>query len=368
MTATTKHVDYQDFIRNDVHVDAEVTNRNTVFNSDDSEFEPQENFRTPRRTRQSARTRKNQDLELSSESEDDDIEMELLREQKLLLEKQVAKNEQKADKFKLKQEVETLKTRLKSSSLNDKKPNASTKSSVIIKDLRKMRELNSRVNRNYDGLLESDSEVAPVTQGRQRISLKSGRDKKLIDLVASPQAWPQCYLELQYVSKGKTYDELSQSEFGAGYIGILETLHPLSVEYQARIAHYKTLMYYSTMYSWKAVLDLHGAVLHDIERGNRKWGDNFSQLEVMMLHHAAPRTHQSRRESSPSNDSTQTKRRTLFCKDYQTGKCEFTEDEHIGLVRDARRLVKHVCASCLLNDAVERNHPSMDSTCPHQTN
>ena len=96
-----------------------------------------------------------------------------------------------------------------------------------LQDLRSKKSLSARVDRFLATLDDSSSDEdndgkdhLPVSRGR-RHTLKSGRDRKLTSRVLSPQLWPHSHLSLSYISKDKKYDDLSLTEFAAGYAAIL---------------------------------------------------------------------------------------------------------------------------------------------------
>ena len=69
------------------------------------------------------------------------------------------------------------------------------------------------------------------------------------------------------------YEELTLAEFVAGYGQILLSPDLSEVERSSRLKHLVSLMYFSQLYDWQAVLSFHGAVLLEIERGLLKWED-----------------------------------------------------------------------------------------------
>ena len=79
----------------------------------------------------------------------------------------------------------------------------------------------------------------------------------------------------------KTYEDLSMSEFCAAYMTILEKEGDDKLMH--RIAHLKELVYLSTRYKWRSILDYHGACLLEIERGQLKWGESFQLLQSTTL-------------------------------------------------------------------------------------
>ena len=75
------------------------------------------------------------------------------------------------------------------------------------------------------------------------------------------------HLSLSYVSKDKTYDDLTLAEFAARYAAILQrpTLPPQ--ELRARIVHLSSLLYLPIQFTWSSFRDRHAAVLFEIDCG-----------------------------------------------------------------------------------------------------
>lgn len=88
------------------------------------------------------------------------------------------------------------------------------------------------------------------------------------------------------------------AEFVAGYVQILyKDISPL--ERTAREKHLVSSMYFAQQYEWSAILNFHGSVSLEVERGPVTWGDPFLNLESRTLYENA----------SPAP--------VLFCRDYQ---------------------------------------------------
>ncbi|CAH3169357.1 unnamed protein product [Pocillopora meandrina] len=68
-------------------------------------------------------------------------------------------------------------------------------------------------------------------------------------------------------SDGDDSDLQSPLKFVAGYGQILLSPDLSEVERSSRLKHLVSLMYFSQLYEWQAVLSFHGAVLLEIERG-----------------------------------------------------------------------------------------------------
>ena len=115
-------------------------------------------------------------------------------------------------------------------------------------------------------------------------SLKSGKEAKITSTVLYPQSWPHCYLSITHGRRDVKYEELTLAEFVAGYSQILLSPDLSEVERSSRLKHLVSLMYFSQLYDWQAVLSFHGAVLLEIERGLLKWEDSFLHLESRTLY------------------------------------------------------------------------------------
>ena len=69
------------------------------------------------------------------------------------------------------------------------------------------------------------------------VGMFSGRSK-LSSCVVLPQLWPRSQLSLAYVSKDKSYNELTIAEFSAGYASILKLPSLSEMERCARLDHF----------------------------------------------------------------------------------------------------------------------------------
>ena len=167
-------------------------------------------------------------------------------------------------------------------------------------------------------------------------------------------------------SKEKNYEDLTISEFCAGYMTILENESEEKRDY--RIAHLKELMYLSTRFHWKCVLDYHGACLLEIERGHLKWGDSFQLLQSTTLAGGFLVNSNSRggaggSQAQGGQQGNRSNEGIIFCKGYQRGTCQQPKD-HYGLFYGENRFLKHVCAKCWLKLKVQAAHPESSGDCP----
>ena len=159
------------------------------------------------------------------------------------------------------------------------------------------------------------------------------------------------------------------AEFCAGYATILEFTG--GIEKAHRISHLKDLMYLSTKFAWKAILNYHGACLTELERGHLKWGDSFLALQSTVLAGSSLISSgqyggSNNRLSSASGGSNSARAEAmLFCRNYQRGNC-LQPQVHYGSFYGENRLLKHFCATCWQKDKKILSHPETSDECPHK--
>ena len=132
----------------------------------------------------------------------------------------------------------------------------------------------------------------------------------------------------------------------------------------------KELMYLSTRFKWRSVLDYHRAGLLEIERGQLKWGESFQLLQSTTLaggllvsnNRGGAYGSQNRTSSFGANPAGRSEG-VVFCKNYQRGICQQPRD-HYGQFYGENRLLKHICANCWLNTKVQAAHPETSDDCP----
>ena len=112
------------------------------------------------------------------------------------------------------------------------------------------------------------------------------------------------------------------------------------LEWTARKKHLVSLMYFPQQYEWSAVLNFHGSVSLEIERGLVKWGDPFLHLKSRALY-----GHPLQGNSPTSSSSAP----VLFYRDYQREQCINVKD-HFGFIRGERKWLRHICALCIVLD------------------
>ena len=51
---------------------------------------------------------------------------------------------------------------------------------------------------------------------------------------------------------------------------------------KARLVHLEKLLYFSKIFQWKSVLVYNESVFSEIEKGSRKWGESYTDLEFLL--------------------------------------------------------------------------------------
>ena len=208
---------------------------------------------------------------------------------------------------------------------------------------------------------ESENECAPLqllvansAPPSRPGKLKSGREAKASSAVLYPQRWPHSFLCLVRAQREVKYEELTLAEFVAGYAQILLCKNISPSERTAREKHLVSLMYFAQQYEWSEVLNFHGSVLLEIERGLVQWGDSYLHLESRTLY-GHPLQEKSPTSSSPAP--------VLIFRDYQREQCGSVKD-HFGFIRGERKWLKHICAACWTRLRKQESHREDSSDCP----
>ena len=212
--------------------------------------------------------------------------------------------------------------------------------------------------------MDNDDSQEELSEGKSRKSgkIKSGKAAKSSEIsVKTPQHWPHSFVSRQISDhKDTEYKDLTMTQFVAGYCSII--VHLISrcenLTAQSEIVHIlrrlESLMYFAYSYPWKCMLDIHHEVLVELERGNRKWGDNFSDIESLHL--------LLQRKSKTSKTD---KKKYWFCANYQRGSCT-KNGRNLAVIGNERIMVRHICATFYLKDKIKSEHPETSDVCPHR--
>ena len=224
-----------------------------------------------------------------------DPDLSALQAERDELKRQVLLKRECSERLKVNKEIHELKKEL--ASLDSPQATGGAPK-VTIKDLRKMDSLKSVVDSNLEPTYfddedneDSQEEISEGKSSHKTRKIKSGKAAKSSEIsVKTPQHWPHSFVPGQISDhKDTEYKDLTMTQFVAGYCSIIvhlisrhENLTAQS-EIVHRLRHLKSLMCFAYSYSWECILDIHHEVLVELERGNRKWGDNFSDIESLNL-------------------------------------------------------------------------------------
>ena len=208
----------------------------------------------------------------------------------------------------------------------------------------------------------------------KRKKVRSERSTKAGQSVLKPEIWPQSVLSLQYVSKGLKFDELDMPLFVAGFVEALEVdiKHGRVKMIDRKLRHLKSLMYTASFQNWDTILELHSAIVLDIERGNRKWGDSNLDIESKVVSSASVKLRQAYNSSrqgqlqgvTTGGSFKSNVTNVWFCRQYQSGKCDKGKS-HVTFVSGKKRTVTHICAICWLTDKVQKEHAESSLECKY---
>ena len=143
-------------------------------------------------------------------------------------------------------------------------------------------------------------------------------------------------------------------------------------------------MYLNSSYDFTALKAVYYSILHEIELGHANWGQDFQDIESLVLvrHNRKIRGAKNVAMSSlgegnlrprpsfrPPGDKlgkTQGDEQVFYCRKFQSNKCP-QKGAHLAVLNGKNRMVKHICATCLLTDHKEVDHPECDTSCPNQS-
>ncbi|CAG2225059.1 unnamed protein product [Mytilus edulis] len=224
---------------------------------------------------------------------------------------------------------------------------------------------------DYDSFESSTDDDTSSTSGTdssckkkslKKRKVKSGMVAKASDDVQNPQTWPHTTLQYEYINKSVSFQDLDLKLFVAGELEIIGSSKIKAIERNTRLSLLKKIVYYSSIYQWKSLLDFYAAFLRQIETGAKTWKDTPDNLEVPLLSKYVKQEFDKKHSFGAKKE---TKTHTLwYCSLFQKNKCSKTSPHKI-LIRGVEREVNHFCATCYRLDKLKSHHPECSSACPH---
>ena len=154
---------------------------------------------------------------------------------------------------------------------------------MSLHDLRALSQLNDEVDRAMRNLgLNSETEISDSSESRlsassyldvkksskvqkRRKKLKSGLHQKSADSVKFPQIWPHAALQFEFVSESVSFMSLDVKMFVAGELEIIMSKQIWVSEKLGRLRLLKKIMYFLTLYKWKALLQFYRLGLGELK-------------------------------------------------------------------------------------------------------
>lgn len=207
---------------------------------------------------------------------------------------------------------------------------------------------------------------------------RSGIHDKSSKWVKKPQTYPHALLDNQYVMHETKYKELTFGQFVAGELEIILNGKMKPKDAKHRLEMLRKTAYRSLSFDWDRLLQIHAAVIRQIEIGKARWGSNFDQVERLILestgNHKSSRSGAgvgtmsavggARPKASKGEGSSNAESRSWWCREYQANKCDKAAP-HPKRVGGKTVMVKHFCASCFQVRKVEVGHPERSAACPY---
>ena len=125
----------------------------------------------------------------------------------------------------------------------------------------------------------------------------------------------------------------------------------------------KNIVYYSSVYHWKALSEFYATFVRQIVSGQRSWGDSSVDLEVPILSKHVKQDFNKSNNMFKKDNKYPT---VWYCFLYHKNKCSMNSP-HSVMIRGVNREVRHFCATCYKVDKIQRVHPESSSACPHFT-
>ena len=201
-------------------------------------------------------------------------------------------------------------------------------------------------------------------------SKRSGIKSKASDKVRFPQKWPHANLQYEFVNKNVAFTDLSFSLLVAGELEIIADCK--SSERRGRTALLKKIAYYNTTYSIEGLKNFYSACLRQVEKGEKSWSDDFSNLEqpILSKHLLPVKTPFKKKFTSTTKASAKSDEgsdRPWFCSLFNRNKCLHKSDHTLVSENGQMKYALHICAACWQADKKKLPHPECSKECPHST-
>ena len=118
-------------------------------------------------------------------------------------------------------------------------------------------------------------------------------------------------------------------------------------------------------YEWPIIRKMYAAILTSIETREYSWESNFDRFKTILYRRMAVENKGQSYDNKPASKEP----RKRYCGDYNKDGCSRDSPHHAWLgtgPNATKRLVYHLCSSCLVKDRQQREHPQGHPDCPHR--
>lgn len=200
----------------------------------------------------------------------------------------------------------------------------------------------------------------------------SGSDEVVSASICKKLVWPQSQLKFGHATKKFKFLDLPSFQLlVAGETACLLNVNMSEAERKARMSLLNETAYLSIRFPWEMIRDFYFTVLIGIERGERTWEQSTLDVQNQVLYIAPDRGTSSSGSGSAANGKGVWKKKEgstglkkLWCADFQRGMCGL-RGPHEADIKGQRRVVDHICASCIQRGGQVKYHADRDSECPY---
>ena len=148
-----------------------------------------------------------------------------------------------------------------------------------------------------------------------------------------------------------------------GELEIVTSEHVCDKEHSTRLQVLKKLAYNHEFLPLLNILNQYACFISKIEKGKYKWGSKASMLvldQQLMYNVSLERGRVVRDMTGRAKIKGGSKEEwKKYCLDYNKGTCQLSSP-HEGPLNGVSVLKHHICKKCLLEEGVERQHPSKE--------
>ena len=209
-----------------------------------------------------------------------------------------------------------------------------------------------------------------ITSSGAKKAMVSGLYETADSSVVNPQIFPHSQLKRGFLRNGLDgvhgdikYNDLTFGLFVAGELEIISNPRTDPLEATRRRELLKVTAYRSEYVEWPKLRHLHAAILQEVESGEASWGSSFEQVEKMVLENPG-KTGRGHHTGMSNKHWQKTPTKTFYCWEFNNTSCS-RPSPHDGNIKGIACTVKHVCATCMRQENIERDHPQGSTYCPY---